>query len=92
MSNFSLALMSTDPMIAPQPLLQEPSTFSQAWDHNNPTSRHLWREAIKKEFKDISERGVWEVVDKNHHRMIGLRWVFNVKKDGYRGYQFNSVF
>ena len=39
--------------------LKEPTTFREAWDHHDKEQRQQWREAIKKELRDMTNRGVF---------------------------------
>ena len=36
-----------------------PLHFKDAWDHPDIAERKLWRDAIRKEFKDMLDRKVW---------------------------------
>jgi len=45
--------------------LIEPTTFQDAYNHPNPSQRKKWREAIKKEFRDMTHRGVWRKVKRS---------------------------
>ena len=38
---------------------EEPKNFSEAWNHENEHDLTLWKEAIRKEIKDMLKRGVW---------------------------------
>jgi len=64
----------------------EPTTFRQAWDHDNPEHRDKWRAAIHKEFTDMTRRNVWRVIDRNSmpngRRCVKHKWVFKIKRDG----------
>ena len=64
----------------------EPKTFQEAWHHPDPEQRENWREAIRKEFRDMIRRGVWRYKKKSSvpsdRRLIGAKWVFKVKKNG----------
>ena len=61
---------------------QEPITFSDAWDNEDQSERELWREAIRKEFKDLRNRNVWRTIPRQKNmRTIRLKWVFKIKKD-----------
>jgi hypothetical protein len=64
----------------------EPTSFREAWDHPDPESREKWREAIRKEFHDMINKGVWRYVRKGtipgNKRLIGCKWVFKVKSNG----------
>ena len=63
-----------------------PLNFREAWDHADITERNLWRDAIKKEFKDMIDRKVWRNHKKNdvpkNRRLIGNKWIFRIKNDG----------
>ena len=63
-----------------------PTTFDEAWNHPDPTERKLWREAIRKEFRDMIRRGVWRHHSKSKvaadRRIIGCKWIFRIKNDG----------
>ena len=40
----------------------KPTKFREAWDHEDPTQRDKWRDAIKKELRNMINRGVfWKV-------------------------------
>ena len=64
----------------------EPKTFREAWDHPNPEKREKWREAIRKELRDMIRRGVWRYRDRTsvdrNRRLVGSKWVFMIKKNG----------
>jgi hypothetical protein len=64
----------------------EPRFFQEAWHHPDPIKREKWREAIRKEFRDMISRGVWRVRKRrdvpNTRKLIGSKWVFKVKKNG----------
>ena len=36
-----------------------PKTFHEAWDHNDPDKRAIWRSAIKDEFTKMNKKKVW---------------------------------
>jgi PAS domain-containing protein len=38
---------------------REPSTFEEAWNHDDPRSQEKWREAINKEFEEMEKKQVW---------------------------------
>ena len=61
-------------------------TFDEAWNHPNDYERMKWREAIRKEIRDIIKRGVWRNVKKNNipenRRLIGNKWVFKKERNG----------
>jgi hypothetical protein len=46
-------------------LVEEPKTFAEACSHPNTNDRIKWREAILKEFDDMSAKGVWEKIQKS---------------------------
>ena len=64
----------------------EPRNFQEAWYHQNSEKRQNWRVAIRKEFKDMTRQGVWDIVERNSipegRRLIGSKWVFKEKRDG----------
>jgi hypothetical protein len=43
---------------------EEPSTFHQAWNHEDPNVKENWRAAIKKEFDEVNKKKVWEIIKK----------------------------
>jgi hypothetical protein len=43
---------------------KEPTNFEKAWNHDDPRSQEKWREAINKEFVEMEEKQVWEVMKK----------------------------
>jgi len=66
--------------------LIEPTTFDEAYNHEDPEQRAKWREAIRKEFWDMTNHGVWHkvkcsVIPKGCH-CIKSKWVFKIKCDG----------
>ncbi|KAL7577258.1 hypothetical protein ACA910_003579 [Epithemia clementina (nom. ined.)] len=65
---------------------QEPKTFREAWDHDDPEQRMKWREAIRKEIRLMIEKGVWRFVKRKEisksRRLVGSKWVFKIKRDG----------
>ena len=64
----------------------EPRNFQEAWYDQNKEKRQNWRVAICKEFKDMIQPGVWDVVERisipEGRRLIGSKWVFKEKRDG----------
>ena len=54
---------STKANEAPTP--QEPNSFREAWDHPDPQQREKWREAIRKELRDMTNRGVFRKIKTN---------------------------
>ena len=65
---------------------QVPNQFQETWNHEDEEERNLWREAIRKEFRDMIKRKVWMDFKKSKvpssRRLIGTKWVFRVKNDG----------
>ena len=66
---------------------ENPRTFQEAWNHPDEHERKMWREAIRKEFRDmIYNRKVWRHVKKkdipDNKRLIGCKWVFKKKNNG----------
>ena len=39
--------------------MSEPTKFREAWDHEDPIQRNKWRDTIKKELRDMINRGVF---------------------------------
>ena len=64
----------------------EPSTFEEAWNNEDPKDQEGWKDAIKKEFQDMETRSVWTKVKKSEipkeRRLIGSKWVFKKKRNG----------
>ena len=64
----------------------KPETFEQAYYHPDLKIRLRWRIAIKKEFRDMNSRKVWETFKKSNipkdRRCIKCKWVFDIKRDG----------
>jgi len=73
-------------LIAHEDVPEEPRTFREAWDHPDETERTLWREAIKKEFGDMTSRKVWKRIMRSEvphdRRCVKNKWVFKVKRNG----------
>ena len=65
---------------------ENPMSFDDAWNHPDEFERIKWREAIRKEIRDMIKRGVWRNVKKNsipeNRRLIGNKWVFKKKRNG----------
>jgi hypothetical protein len=54
----------------------EPATFVEA------EANQAWRLAMKEEIDSIWENWTWELIElPPGHRVIGLKWVYNIKKD-----------
>jgi hypothetical protein len=62
---------------------EEPATFEQAWNHQDPKITEKWREAINKEFDEMSKKEVWEAIKKEsipkNRRTIKCKWIFKIK-------------
>ena len=69
-----------------KPVLEEPKTFIEAWDHPNPNSCPKWPEAIKKEFANMSKQQLWHKTKKSlmppNQRCVKNKWVFKIKCKG----------
>ena len=54
--------------------------------HEDPVQREKWREAIRKEFRDMIKRGVWRNKRRRDvpegRRCVKCKWVFDIKRDG----------
>ena len=63
----------------------EPKTFQEAWHHKDAIQREKWREAIRKEFRDMTKRGVWRKTKMsdvpNGRTLVKSKWVFKIKQD-----------
>ena len=63
-----------------------PRSFQEAWHHPDPVERKHWRDAIRKEFRCMIEKGVWRKVKSSSmgsdRRLVGCVWVFKKKKNG----------
>jgi hypothetical protein len=64
----------------------EPKNFQGAWNHTNPEEKAQWREAIDKEFKDMTNRKVWTKIQRQKipagRRCVKQKWVFKIKRNG----------
>jgi len=64
----------------------EPTSFEEAWNHADPKIQRKWREAINKEFEEMSKKEVWEVMKKEdipkNRRTIKCKWIFKIKRNG----------
>ena len=65
---------------------EEPTTFEEAWYHNDLESRRKWREAIGLEFKNMKKRIVWLKMLKakkpEGRTLVKSKWVFKIKRNG----------
>ena len=63
-----------------------PRTFQEAWNHPDEHKRKMWRQAIRKEFRCMIEKGVWRHVKRRdvpeNRRLVGCVWVFKKKRNG----------
>jgi len=63
-----------------------PATFQEAYNHPVPIFRERFREAIRKEFRDMLARGVWRNIKKSDvpsgRRLVKHKWVFDIKRNG----------
>jgi hypothetical protein len=63
---------------------EEPSSFDEAWNHDDPKARGKWRDAIKKELNDMDKQQVWEIIKKEdipeERRTIKCKWIFKIKR------------
>ena len=66
--------------------VSEPTKFREAWDHEDPTQRDKWRDAIKKELSDMINRGIFRKVKRSSmpqgKRCVKNKWVFKIKRNG----------
>ncbi len=64
----------------------EPTKFKEAWNHEENYQQGKWREAITKEFKDMSTRKVWKKMKRRDipegRRCVKQKWIFKVKRNG----------
>ena len=64
----------------------EPKTFQEAWHYPIEKDRDNWRAAIRKEIRSMINRVVWRKTERakipNTRRLIGNKWVFEIKRDG----------
>ena len=64
----------------------EPKNFQEAWNHPDPIQREKWREAIRKEFRDMINRGVWRQMKRRDmpqgRRCAKCKWVWKIKRNG----------
>ena len=70
----------------PTESIKEPTKFREAWDHEDPQQRQKWRDAIRKELRDMTNRGVFRKVKRatmpQGKRCVKNKWVFKVKRNG----------
>jgi Reverse transcriptase (RNA-dependent DNA polymerase) len=67
-------------------LVEEPKTFAEAYNSPNTNDKIKWREAISKEFDDMSAKGVWKKIQKsdmpNGRNCIKSKWILKIKRNG----------
>ena len=68
------------------PKYVEPKTFIEAWFHPDEFQRNKWREAIRKEYRDMDTRVVWKIIKRSmipkDRRVVKSKWVFKIKRNG----------
>jgi hypothetical protein len=66
--------------------LVEPRGYKEAWNHPDKVQREKWREAIGKEFRDMSDRKVWKKIKRSEmpqgRRCVKHKWVMKIKRTG----------
>ncbi len=64
----------------------EPTTFQEAYNHEDPEQRAKWRATIQKAFKDMNNCGMWckvkQSVIPSGKCCIKSKWLFKIKRDG----------
>ncbi|KAJ0545685.1 putative RNA-directed DNA polymerase [Helianthus annuus] len=58
----------------PIPLTTEPTTHIQAMKDSE------WRKAMDNEFNALLKNATWELVPPSHHKPIGCKWIFRIKR------------
>ena len=60
--------------------------FNDAWNHEDPDERALWRNAMSKEINDMVKKKVWRHAKGSDipqdRSVIGNKWVFKPKGNG----------
>ena len=63
-----------------------PKNFDEAWYHDCPFQRKLWRDAITKEFDKMKQYQVYKVVKRTTipkgRKCVKHKWVFDIKRNG----------
>jgi Reverse transcriptase (RNA-dependent DNA polymerase) len=77
-------------MLAEEILGGDPSSFNEAFFHQDEKKREGWRAAIRKKLESMEKCNVWSIVDRGEmqkgRKLVGNHWVFVQKRDGtYRG-------
>ena len=66
--------------------INEPTMFTEAWNHPDKKECEAWQAGIKKEFIDTIKQGVWKLINKEsilaEWSLIGNKWVYKQKKNG----------
>ena len=66
--------------------IYNPTTFQEAYNHPVAIFRERFREAIRKELRDMHARGVWRKIKRsdvpNGRRLVKHKWVFDIKRSG----------
>jgi hypothetical protein len=64
-------------------IIKEPTTFEEAWNCDNQVDQIKWREAIKKEFNNMNDKKVWNIINKESipdgRKCIECKWIFKIK-------------
>jgi hypothetical protein len=63
---------------------ENPSSFDEAWNHDDPKARGKWRDAIKKELCNMDKQQVWEIILKEdipeYRRSIKCKLIFKISE------------
>ena len=61
-----------------------PNLFQEAYNHSDPVLRERWRDAIKKEVRNMINGGVFHQMKQrdvpNNRRCVKHKWVFDIKR------------
>jgi hypothetical protein len=64
---------------------EEPSSFDEAWNHDDLKARGKWRDATKKELNDMDKQQALEIIKKEDipedRRTIKCKWIFKIKRN-----------
>jgi hypothetical protein len=64
----------------------EPTKFHEAYNHPEPDLRVKLRKVICKDFEDMKNKGLWELIpkEKTSERRICVKskWLFKIKRNG----------
>jgi Reverse transcriptase (RNA-dependent DNA polymerase) len=63
-------------------LVEEPKTFAEAYNNPNTNDKIKWREAILKEFDDMSAKGVWKKIQNSDMPNGRNCMIFKIKRNG----------